>query len=197
MTTFTIDTDNNITAWATTELAQASIEAGAQPFSSPVQLAELATGWPAERLLTIWNSLPGVTPAKRFKNPKTAASRIWERIQGLSSPEAPKQDKKLKPLRSGAPAQPSRKARAKKSSKASGAKAKHAKDAAPREGTKKAQVITLLERKGGATLTEIMKKMGWQQHTVRGFMAGAMKKAGYRVESFKPEGGERSYRLKS
>ncbi len=36
--------------------------------------------------------------------------------------------------------------------------------------------------------------MGWQKHTVRGFMAGAMKKAGYTVESFKPEGGERTYR---
>jgi hypothetical protein len=34
-----------------------------------------------------------------------------------------------------------------------------------------------------------------QKHTVRGFMAGAMTKAGYHVESFKPEGGERSYRL--
>jgi hypothetical protein len=33
--------------------------------------------------------------------------------------------------------------------------------------------------------------MGWQKHTVRGIMAGAMKKAGYTVESFKPEGGER------
>ena len=32
--------------------------------------------------------------------------------------------------------------------------------------------------------------MGWQRHTVRGFMAGAMKKAGYSIESFKPEGGE-------
>jgi hypothetical protein len=37
--------------------------------------------------------------------------------------------------------------------------------------------------------------MGWQRHTVRGFMAGAMKKAGFTVESFKPEGGERNYRL--
>jgi hypothetical protein len=37
--------------------------------------------------------------------------------------------------------------------------------------------------------------MGWQKHTVRGFMAGAMKKAGHAVESFKPEGGERTYRL--
>jgi hypothetical protein len=40
-----------------------------------------------------------------------------------------------------------------------------------------------------------MDKMGWQAHTVRGFMAGAMKKAGYEVESFKPEGGERTYRI--
>ena len=40
-----------------------------------------------------------------------------------------------------------------------------------------------------------MLKMGWQKHTVRGFMAGAMKKAGYAVESFKPEGGERTYRI--
>jgi dipeptidyl aminopeptidase/acylaminoacyl peptidase len=37
--------------------------------------------------------------------------------------------------------------------------------------------------------------MGWQRHTVRGFMAGAMKKAGYTVESFKPEGGDRTYRV--
>ena len=41
----------------------------------------------------------------------------------------------------------------------------------------------MLQRKGGATLVEIMEKMGWQRHTVRGFMAGAMKKAGYTVES--------------
>jgi hypothetical protein len=30
---------------------------------------------------------------------------------------------------------------------------------------------------------------------VGGFGAGAMKKAGYAVESFRPEGGERSYRI--
>ena len=53
----------------------------------------------------------------------------------------------------------------------------------------------MLQRKNGATLPEIMDKMGWQKHTVRGFMAGTMKKAGYTVESFKPEGGERTYRI--
>jgi len=66
---------------------------------------------------------------------------------------------------------------------------------APREGSKTAQVVAMLQRKNGATLAEIMTKMGWQRHTVRGFMAGAMKKAGFTVESFKPEGGERTYRI--
>ena len=58
-----------------------------------------------------------------------------------------------------------------------------------------AQVIALMQRKAGVSISELMQSMGWQRHTVRGFMAGAMKKAGYTVESFKPEGGERSYRL--
>ncbi len=65
----------------------------------------------------------------------------------------------------------------------------------PRAGSKTAKVVAMLQRKSGATLAEIMDQMGWQKHTVRGFMAGAMKKAGYTVESFKPEGGERTYRI--
>src|SRR4029077_1479131 len=73
--------------------------------------------------------------------------------------------------------------------------AKAQETAGPREGSKTAQVVAMLQRKNGATLSEIMDKMGWQKHTVRGLMAGAMKKAGYDVESFKPEGGERTYRI--
>ena len=68
-------------------------------------------------------------------------------------------------------------------------------ESGPREGSKTAQVVAMLQREGGATLAEIMTTMAWQKHTVRGFMAGAMKKAGYAVESFKPEGGERTYRI--
>jgi hypothetical protein len=40
-----------------------------------------------------------------------------------------------------------------------------------------------------------MASMGWQKHTVRGCIAGALKKAGYTVDSFKPESGERTYRI--
>ena len=52
MTTFTIDTDNNITAFAGPDQAEAVIAAGAQPFVSSVELTQLAAGWPAERLLS-------------------------------------------------------------------------------------------------------------------------------------------------
>jgi DNA replication initiation complex subunit (GINS family) len=74
-------------------------------------------------------------------------------------------------------------------------KAAKAKADGPREGSKTAQVVAMLQRKNGATLTEIMESMGWLRHTVRGFMAGAMKKAGYTVESFKSDKGDRTYRI--
>jgi len=207
MTTFTIDTDNNITAFAGPDQAEAVIAAGAQPFATSEELTQLAAGWPTERLVAIWNSLPGVTPAKGFKNPKAAASKIWGRIQSMAELEkpieaAPKAERKPKGGAQGAKGAP---AKAKSNKKATAAKkspkgAKAAKPAkteagAPREGTKTAQVVAMLQRKNGATLSEIMEKMGWQKHTVRGFMAGTMKKAGHTVESFKPEGGERTYRI--
>jgi hypothetical protein len=205
--TFTIDSDNNITAHGTAEEAAAASAIPFDSFSSQQQLAELAKAWPAERLVALWNSLPGVTPVKRFKNSNTAASRIWERVPGLgepAKPEAeptkPKADKKAK---GGAQAAKGAPAKAKTTKKATAAKtaprakkaAKASESAGPREGSKTAQVVAMLQRKNGATLPEIMDKMGWQKHTVRGFMAGAMKKAGFTVESFKPEGGERTYRI--
>jgi hypothetical protein len=207
MTTFTIDEQNNITAFGSPEEAAAANAAPFDSFSSQKELAGLVTGWPAERLVAIWNGLPGVEPVKRFKSGNSAASRIWERIQGLAvaakseaEPARPKEERKAKGSAPGAKGAP---AKAKANKKAAAAKkapqskkvAKEQETAAPREGSKTAQVVTMLQRKNGATLAEIMEKMGWQKHTVRGFMAGGMKKAGYTVESFKPEGGERTYRI--
>ncbi|MGC9952615.1 MAG: DUF3489 domain-containing protein [Bryobacteraceae bacterium] len=213
--TFTIDTDNNITAHATPEEAAAATTTPFDTFSSQKELAELAKAWPAERLVAIFSCLTGVTPVESFKSSKTAVGRIWQRIQGLGAPEEPKPEQAPKPkakknAKGGAQSADGASAKGKLSKKATpakkapkaakkAAKAKNvakAKDAAaPREGSKTAQVIAMLQRKNGSTISEIMDKMGWQKHTVRGFMAGAMKKAGYTVESFKPEGGERSYRL--
>ena len=209
MTTFTIDSENSITAFASAEEAAAATTTPFDSFASQKELAELLAGWPAERLVALWNSLPGVEPVERFKSAKTAAKRIWERIQGLGeaakpevTPAKPKASKKAKGGAQAAKGAPAKGKASKKTTPAKSApkakKAAKAKDSAgPREGSKTAQVVALLQRKNGATLAELMAKMGWQKHTVRGFMAGAMKKAGYAVESFKPEGGERTYRINS
>ena len=205
MTTFTINEQNEITAFASREEATAATTTPFDAFATQKELAELATAWPADRFAEIWNGLAGVTPVKKFKNAKTAISRIWERIQGLgeatkpaSEPTKPKARRKATGGAQGAKGAPVKGKATKKATPAKNApkgKKTKAKDSGPREGSKTAQVVALLQRKNGATLVEIMEKMGWQKHTVRGFMAGAMKKAGYAVESFKPEGGERSYRI--
>ena len=200
MKTFTIDTDNNISAFATQEEAAATTASSFDSFSSQKELSQLAGAWPAERLVAIWNSLPGVKPVKGFKSAKAGAGRIWERIQGLGEPENPKAERKAK---AGAQAPNDAPAKAKTTKKTTAAKnapkakkvAKAQESAGPREGSKTAQVVAMLRRKNGATLSEIMDQMGWQKHTVRGFMAGAMKKAGYTVESFKSAKGERTYRI--
>ena len=66
-----------------------------------------------------------------------------------------------------------------------------------RQGSKTAQVLDLLQRSGGATLKELMKATGWQAHSVRGFLSGALgKKMGLVVTSIKAEDEERRYSVK-
>ena len=190
------DTDNAITAFPAAE----QIPEGQEQFASEKELAKLAANWPTDRLIQIWNGFAGVAgfasdlkPVKKFTDRKSAVARIWKAIQGLDG-AAPETATAAQEAATPAPKVPKgapKKAKATKTAKA--------KDAAPeaREGSKKARVIALLQRKNGATLAEIADKMGWKSWTVRGFMAGTMKKAGYTVESFKPEGGERTYRINS
>src|SRR4051794_11372024 len=65
----------------------------------------------------------------------------------------------------------------------------------PRAGSKQAQVIGLLQRPEGATIEEMAAAMGWQRHTVRGLISGALKKKlGLPVVSEKTERG-RLYRI--
>jgi DNA-binding MarR family transcriptional regulator len=58
--------------------------------------------------------------------------------------------------------------------------AKQAKSASekptPRAGTKQARMIELLERPEGATVEQIAEATGWQKHTIRGAISGALKK---------------------
>jgi hypothetical protein len=69
----------------------------------------------------------------------------------------------------------------------------------PREGSKTSQVIAMLKRKGGTTLEEIMKAMGWQQHTTRALLSAGgslTKKHGLVVISEKV-GDKRTYSIKA
>lgn len=52
----------------------------------------------------------------------------------------------------------------------------------------------LLGRKNGATIAEMTKATGWQQHSVRGALAGATKKRGHKITSDKADG-TRRYRI--
>ena len=65
-----------------------------------------------------------------------------------------------------------------------------------RSGTKQEQLIAMLRRKEGATIAQIVAATGWQPHTVRGAMAGALKKKlGLEVASEKIDGRGRVYSL--
>ena len=67
-----------------------------------------------------------------------------------------------------------------------------------RQGSKTAQVLDLLRRPRGATLRELTKATGWQPHSVRGFLSGALsKKRGLTIRSNKGADGERRYSLKA
>lgn len=65
-----------------------------------------------------------------------------------------------------------------------------------REGTKQALLIEMLRAENGATIAEIVEATGWQPHTVRGAMAGGLKKRlGLAITSDKVEGRGRVYKL--
>jgi hypothetical protein len=124
---------------------------------------------------------------------------LGEAAQPEAAPAKPKTGKKAAGRAPSAKGTPAKGKATKKATPAKAPKgkkgAKTAEAAIPRDGSKTAQVVAMLQRKNRATIEEIMKTMGWLRHTVRGFMAGAMKKAGYTVESFKPDGGSRTYRI--
>ena len=66
----------------------------------------------------------------------------------------------------------------------------------PRAESKQSQLIAMLKQPDGATIVEITTALEWQPHTVRGAIAGALKKKlGLNVESEKVDDRGRVYRI--
>ena len=147
-------------------------------FASAEDLEQQVSGWPMRRLVEIWNQLPDVTPVRKFTDRKTAVARIWNTVQAMQpaepavAPEVPQ--KRTKRPRTGT---------------------RVAERTGSSTATKKAIVLALLRREGGATLEQVMAATGWQAHSVRGFLSGKISKGlGLALESFRRDD-QRVYKL--
>lgn len=138
------------------------------------------------QLVAIWNGLPGHTPIAKFKSRDVAVQRLWTAFQQLAlegQAKAPKEDSGTGKARPTSSKPEQKKAAEKRTARAT------------RPDSKQARVIALLRRPKGATIAELVEATGWQQHSVRGVLSGALKKRlGLMIESRQEPRG-RVYRI--
>lgn len=67
-------------------------------------------------------------------------------------------------------------------------------ETAPRAGSKKANVISLLQRDQGATLDDLIAATGWLPHTTRAALTG-LRKQGHVLSKFQAQDGKTAYRI--
>jgi len=77
------------------------------------------------------------------------------------------------------------------------AKTNAKKSSSAKRKSKTEQLIGLLSRASGVTIEEMMKATGWQCHSVRGCLAGAIKKKGHEISSEVDNDSARHYHIKS
>ena len=187
---FRLDEDGGISAYATqAEAAKAAAAEGGSTFETFRGLTTITKLKPVQLLVDCWNSLPGVTPVKRFKDRDSAVRRIWAVIEESVAPtmrEALYPEQHKEPLRqgqtitltmAGLPVPQPEQQQA----------------PAPREGSKKAQALEML--KAGTTREALQTTFGWLAHTTRGFLSILGKT--HKLEVTKQQDGTRYYRLAS
>ena len=112
-------------------------------------------------------------------------------LEAIDGDPAGKSAKQATPTKS-----KTKKPRAKRKTAAAKPKGEKSPRATVRQGTKQALLIDLLKRKRGATIDNIVAATGWQPHSVRGAISGALKKKlGLTVTSEKIEKRGRVYRI--
>jgi hypothetical protein len=116
MTTYTINDENNITAYSSAEEA-AIAEATATTFDSGAALLKAASEWPLGRFVEIWNGIPGNSKVKKFADRKKAVARIWNAIQSLAGDVQPPAAEPTQAAKTGRKAKPTKTAKPKKAPK--------------------------------------------------------------------------------
>lgn len=137
----------------------------------------------AKRLEKIWRETPGgerLTLEVTNKGLRAIGVEIFDRPSGGEATARPKRSKHRK-----------------QNSRLGGRTGSEAAaTAGHRDGTKQALLIDLLRRERGATLAEAVAATGWQAHSVRGAISGALKKRlGLTVTSEQVEGRGRVYQI--
>jgi hypothetical protein len=112
----------------------------------------------------------------------------WRRQIGWRLITEASMSRSIKKVTTGGPTKQSPKALPKAKASPSGA-AKQAK-------SKHDLILSLLERKQGASLAEMQAAAGWQAHSVRGFLSGTVKKRlGLKLDSARSKDGELRYTI--
>jgi hypothetical protein len=208
MPTYSIDTESNLAVHPDKDAAIKEAGATGAAFATEAQLSATTALWSASRLVEVWNGFAGAPPfaelkeVKRFTDRKSAVTRIWAAAQRLGETleeemriaeqdmlrarqemmSGAKTSKPAKAARTAKPKAPAKPRATKDATSTNGASAPK-----QREGTRKAIVVALLERPGGATLEEIVAATDWQKHSVRGFISTLGSKHGYTVASIRRE----------
>jgi hypothetical protein len=208
MPTYSIDSDNDLAVHPDKDAAINEAGANGAAFATEAELSETTALWPASRLVDVWNGFAGAPPfaelkeVRRFTDRKSAVTRIWTAAQRLGEALEEEmaiaeqdmlraQQEMLSATKATKPAKVARTTAPKAPAKPKATKDATSTDDAPapkqREGTRKATVIALLERAGGATLEELMAATLWQKHSVRGFISTLASKGGYTIVSARRE----------
>jgi hypothetical protein len=220
MTTFTIDEQNNISAFSSQEEASAATTNPFDSFSSQKELAELAKAWPMERLVATFNSLTGVHARRELQEQQPLPSAAsGSAFRDSATPLNPQADRPRKAERRASPAKggqqaakgapvkgkatkkttPAKKAPNGPSSRPPPRKSTAAKEPkAARTGSKSEEVIALLRAEGRRDhgRDRSADRMAETYDQRLGIWLSRCKKMGIAVESFKSDqGGERTYRL--